>query len=184
VAAGGTLERDLFDAEHEGYLTDTALLDRLVAERSETLVADLRAQGWAWAKLYLDSDYWEVLQKYDRLQPVPVDLDEDLLAEADKLRADLDSIDQRYEPGEYSEECERRIDEIQTRLDQINSAQREFTAEQKSRAGVIITINHDGDPAYHCGLIERGAKASTRNGEHSGDSSSQQEKRRALCRAP
>jgi ParB family chromosome partitioning protein len=176
VAAGGTLERDLFDAEHEGYLTDTALLDRLVAERSETLVADLRAQGWAWAKLYLDSDYWEVLQKYDRLQPVPVDLDEDLLAEADKLRADLDSIDQRYEPGEYSEECERRIDEIQTRLDQINSAQREFTAEQKSRAGVIITINHDGDPAYHCGLIERGAKASTRNGEHSGDSSSQQEK--------
>jgi ParB family chromosome partitioning protein len=117
VAAGGTLERDLFDAEHEGYLTDTALLDRLVAERSETLVADLRAQAWAWAKLYLDSDYWTVLQKYDRLQPVPIDLDEDLLAEADKLRAELDSIDQRYEPGEYSEECERRIDEIQTRLD-------------------------------------------------------------------
>jgi hypothetical protein len=43
-------------------------------------------------------------------------------------------------------------------LDRIDSAQREFTAEQKSRAGVIITINHDGDPAYHCGLIERGAK--------------------------
>ena len=176
VAAGGTLERDLFDAEHEGYLTDTALLDRLVAERSETLVADLRAQGWAWAKLYPDSDYWEVLKKYDRLQPVPVDLDEDLVAEADNLRTELDSIDQQYEPGEYSEECERRIDEIQTRLDQINSAQREFTAEQKSRGGVIITINHDGEPAYHCGLIERGAKASTRNGEYSDDSSSQEEK--------
>jgi ParB family transcriptional regulator, chromosome partitioning protein len=175
VAAGGTVERYLFDAEHEGYLTDPALLDRLVAERCETLVADLRAQGWAWAKPYLDSDYWEVLQKYDRLQPMPVDLDEDLLAEADKLRTELDSIDQRFD-GEYSEECERRIDEIQTRLDQINSAQREFTAEQKSRGGVIITISHDGDPAYHCGLIERGAKASTRNGEHSDDSSSQKEK--------
>ena len=175
VAAGGTLERDLFDAEHKGYLTDPALLDRLVAERCETLVANLRAQGWAWAKPYLHCDYWEVIQKYDRLQPVPVELDEDLLAEADKLRAELDSIDQRFD-GEYSEECEQRIDEIQTRLDQINSAQREFTAERKSRAGVIITISHDGDPAYHCGLIERGAKASTRNGEYSDDSSSQEEK--------
>jgi ParB family chromosome partitioning protein len=47
VAAGGTFERDLFDAKHEGYLSDPALLDRLVAERCETLVADLRAQGWA-----------------------------------------------------------------------------------------------------------------------------------------
>jgi ParB family chromosome partitioning protein len=105
---------------------------------------------------------------------VPVELDENLLAEADKLRTELDSIDQQFD-GEYSEECERRIDEIQTRLGQINSAQREFTAEQKSRSGVIITINHDGNPAYHCGLIERGAKAS-RNGEHSDDSSSQEEK--------
>jgi ParB family chromosome partitioning protein len=174
VAAGGTLERDLFDAEHEGYLTNPATLDRLVAERCETLVADLHALGWTWAKPYLDSDYWEVLQKYERLQPVPVELDENLLAEADKLRTELDSIDQQFD-GEYSEECERRIDEIQTRLGQINSAQREFTAEQKSRSGVIITINHDGNPAYHCGLIERGAKAS-RNGEHSDDSSSQEEK--------
>jgi len=158
VAAGGTLERDLFDAEHEGYLNDLALLDRLVAERCETLVADLCAQRWAWAEPCLDTDYWTVLQKYNRLQPVPVDLDEDLVAEAAKLRAELDSIEQQNEPGEYSEECERRIDEIQTRLDQINSAQRESTAEQKSRAGVIITINHDGKPAYHSGLVERGAR--------------------------
>jgi hypothetical protein len=113
------LERDLFDAEHEGCLADPAMLDRLVAERCETLVADLHAQGWAWAKPYLDSDYWEVLQKYDRLQPVPVELDENLLTEADKLRSELDSIDQQFD-GEHSEECERRIDEIQTRLDQIN----------------------------------------------------------------
>jgi ParB family chromosome partitioning protein len=176
LGAGGTLEQDLFDAEHEGYLTDSALLDRMVVERINALCADLRTQGWAWTKPCLDTDHWTVLQKYNRLQPVPVDLDEDLLAEANKLRAELDSIDQQYEPGEYSEECERRIDEIQTRLDQINSAQREFTAEQKRRAGVIITINHDGKPAYHCALIERGAKASTRNGKHSDDSSSQQEK--------
>jgi ParB family chromosome partitioning protein len=175
LAAGGTVERDLFDAEHEGYLTDPALLDRLIAERLEAISANLRAQGWAWAEPCLDTDSWTVLQKYNRLQPVPVDLDEDLLAEAEKLRAELDSIDQRDEPGEYSEECDQRIDEIQTRLDQIDAAQREFTAEQKSRAGVIITINHDGGTSYHCGLIERGAKgALTKNGAES-DGSPQEE---------
>ncbi len=173
LAAGGTLERDLFDAEHEGYLNDLALLDRLVAERCETLVADLCAQRWAWAEPCLDTDYWTVLQKYNRLQPVPVDLDEDLVAEAAKLRAELDSIEQQNEPGEYSEEWERRIDEIQTRLDQINSAQSEFTAEQKSRAGVIITINHDGKPAYHSGLVERGARGgAAANGEQSDNDAS------------
>ena len=158
LAAGGTLERDLFDAEHEGYLTDPALLDQLVAERIEGLATDLRAQGWSWAEPCLDTDYWTVLQKYNRLQPVPVDLDEDLLAEADKLRAELDSIGGRFEPGEeYSEETERRFDEVQTRLEEIDAAQKEFTTEQKSRSGVIITIDHDGDPAFHCGLVERGA---------------------------
>jgi hypothetical protein len=48
-------------------------------------------------------------------------------------------------------------------------------ASSVTRTPVNLTINHDGDPAFHCGLIERGAKAS-RNGEHSDDSSSQEEK--------
>jgi hypothetical protein len=42
-------------------------------------------------------------------------------------------------------------------LEEIDAAQKEFTTEQKSRSGVIITIDHDGDPAFHCGLVERGA---------------------------
>jgi ParB family chromosome partitioning protein len=51
VAAGGTLERDLFDEENEGYLADPALLDRLVTDRSAGVAADLQAQGWAWAEV-------------------------------------------------------------------------------------------------------------------------------------
>jgi ParB family transcriptional regulator, chromosome partitioning protein len=158
LAAGGTLEQDLFDSEHEGYLADPALLDRLVVEQINALSADLCAQGWAWTEPYLAADYWSALQKYDRLQPVPVNAGQELLDEADRLRAELKSIDEQ-EPDEYSEEAECRIDEIETRLEQINDAQKEFTAEQKSRAGVIITIGHDGNPAYHYGLIARGEKA-------------------------
>jgi ParB family chromosome partitioning protein len=86
VAAGGTLERDLFDEQHEGYLADPALLDRLVAERCASLVADLRAQGRHGSSRILGMIIGSALQKYNRLQPAPIDLDPAVLAEVDKLR--------------------------------------------------------------------------------------------------
>jgi ParB family transcriptional regulator, chromosome partitioning protein len=62
-------------------------------------------------------------------------------------------------------------------LEEIDAAQKEFTAEQKSRSDVIITIDHDGDPAFHCGLVERGANGRfAANGEQSDDGSSQEGK--------
>jgi ParB family transcriptional regulator, chromosome partitioning protein len=87
--------------------------------------------------------------------------------EADKLRAELDAIDQASEDEEPSEEPERHRDEIENRLDEIEAGKREFTSEQKSQAGVIVTIGHNGKPVYHCGLVERGAKATSTNGAES-----------------
>ena len=51
IEAGGQIERDLFQPEHEGYLTDTALLDRLVAEKLETLANEVRGEGWKWVEI-------------------------------------------------------------------------------------------------------------------------------------
>jgi ParB family transcriptional regulator, chromosome partitioning protein len=177
VAAGGTLERDLFDEENEGYLADPALLDRLVTERSASLAADLEGQGWAWPEVHLEN---EALEKYNTLRPAPVDLDPALLAEADKLRADLDAIDHASEDEEPSEAAERRRNEIENRLDEIEAAETEFTSEQKSQAGVIVTIGHNGKPVYHCGLVERGAKGPSTNGD---DSNSPQEEKEDVSAA-
>jgi ParB family transcriptional regulator, chromosome partitioning protein len=91
--------------------------------------------------------------------------------EAEKLQAELDAI-QDDESGDYSE---KRIDEIETRLEEIEAAQTEFTSEQKSRAGVIFTINQSGEPSYHHGLVERGIKASAENGDQMGNSSSEED---------
>ena len=152
--AGGVIEQDLFDDQNEGYLSDPALLNRLVDERCEKLVADLLAQGWAWAQPYLENNYWEVLDKYKRLNPVSVTLGKDLVEEAEKLQTELDGID-----DDGSADSEERINQIQARLEQIEEAQTEFTPEQKAKSGVIFTIDHDGRPSYHCGLVERRSKA-------------------------
>jgi len=45
-AAGGPVKRDLFDKHNDGYATDAALLEKLVAEKLETTAADVRAEGW------------------------------------------------------------------------------------------------------------------------------------------
>ena len=62
---------------------------------------------------------------------MPVDLDPALFAEADKLRAELDVIDQASENDEPSEEAERRRDQIENRLDEIEAGQTEFTKRTK-----------------------------------------------------
>ena len=59
---------------------------------------------------------------------MPVDLDPGLLAEADKLRAELDAIDQASENDEPSEETERRRGQIENRLDEIEALETEFTS--------------------------------------------------------
>ena len=51
INAGGLIDRDLFQPEHEGYLSDVAKLDRLVAEKLEALAAEVRGEGWKWVEI-------------------------------------------------------------------------------------------------------------------------------------
>jgi ParB family chromosome partitioning protein len=160
--AGGAIERDLFDEENEGYLTDPALLDRPAGDRCEKIVADLLAQGWAWAKPYLENNYWEILDKHRRLSAVQVNLSKELAEEEGKLQTELDAID-----DDGSADSEKRIRQIQARLDEIEEARTEFTPEQKAKSGVIFAIDHDGRPTYNYGLVERRSKA-TKDSEGEG----------------
>jgi hypothetical protein len=54
LAAGGGLIRDLFQENHDGYLTDPALLDRLVAEQLEREAETLRGEGWRRVEIRAD----------------------------------------------------------------------------------------------------------------------------------
>ncbi len=48
MAASGTVQRDLFSEDRGGWITDAALLERLVAERMEREAEAIRAEGWRW----------------------------------------------------------------------------------------------------------------------------------------
>lgn len=55
-AAGGPTHEDMFAAKGITYLRDTALLDRLVAEKLEAEAEKIRAEGWGWVEVAPDID--------------------------------------------------------------------------------------------------------------------------------
>ena len=56
-AAGGTLRNDLFNENESTYLTDPALLDKLVNDRLAQEAQTLREEGWAWVDILPNFNY-------------------------------------------------------------------------------------------------------------------------------
>jgi ParB family chromosome partitioning protein len=56
-AAGGVVRKDLFSTRDEAFLADEKLLDRLVAEKLDAVIDQVRAEGWAWVEYKAKLDY-------------------------------------------------------------------------------------------------------------------------------
>jgi ParB family chromosome partitioning protein len=85
-AAGGGLIPDLFDEEHEGCLTDAALLDRLVAGKPAATAEAVRGEGWKWVEIMPSLDY-ETRSRFGRLRPEQIPLSDEQQQELDSLVA-------------------------------------------------------------------------------------------------
>jgi ParB family chromosome partitioning protein len=55
-SAGGTITRDLFSGDEDGFMDDAALVRLLAIEKLEARAAELRPE-WAWTKAVLDLEY-------------------------------------------------------------------------------------------------------------------------------
>src|SRR5271165_4398763 len=130
--AGGQIDRDLFQPEHEGYLTDAVLLDRLVAEKLEALANEVRAEGWKWVEVLPTADYSD-LSKYGRIYPVAVPETPKLRAEIEALQAEQEKIEKAHQDAdEYPEDVDARLSEIEERIEELNDQSRQYPEEQKT----------------------------------------------------
>ncbi len=93
-AAGGTLERDLFEADGGGYLRDVALLDRLVDEKLAREADALRQEGWLWVEALRDLPYGHA-SGLRRLRPETVPLSDEEQAERDRLTVEHEGLETR-----------------------------------------------------------------------------------------
>jgi ParB family transcriptional regulator, chromosome partitioning protein len=141
--AGGKKNQDLFDLDNPdaGYLTDAALLDRLVDEKLKAVAAPIQTEGWKWVEI--DPAFgWQAEQKMSRATPALTKEQSEEIAKLESEQAEL------AEDGD-----EQRWDDLETQIAAIRS-EAGFTLAQKANAGVVITIGHNGQIEIKRGLVK------------------------------
>ena len=172
VNAGGLIERDLFQPEHEGYLTDPAKLDRLAAEKLETVAAEVRGEGWKWVEILPTAQYPD-LSKFGRIHPVYVPVTEEIRSEIEALQAEQEQIEQAHQDAEeYPPDVDARMSEIETRIEELNDQPRKYREEETALAGAIVSLENHGQAVIYRGLVRAEDKKkvqavkSDSNGQH------------------
>ena len=158
--SGGCIVRDLFQPEHEGYLTDPALLDRLVVERLEAEAAAVRAEGWHWVEIVPRLDY-ATLRGFDRVEPEQVPLDPAQQAEFDRLSAEYDAlIDEDSEDTEP--EIAAQLESLSEKIDLLAEGASQWSPADLAVAGAIVSVNQDGTVLIERGLLRAGDRPARR----------------------
>jgi ParB family chromosome partitioning protein len=143
VEAGGSVVTDLFRADSNSYLTDPALLDRLVTEKLEREADAVRHEGWKWVLIMPDFDaldgYGEMRGKAQPMPPKQAKA----LREADRLR-DRDELD---------DDEAARLDALEEEIAALSERTFEWSDRQKARGGAILGIEQDGRLGVMRGLI-------------------------------
>jgi ParB family chromosome partitioning protein len=148
--AGGEVLRDLFTEDGGGWLEDVVLLDRLVGEKLAGLADEARErEGWKWAEV--SPDYPDV-SAFGRVYPVAVERSEAEAAEIVVLSEEYDRIISEAGADALSPEADARLEEIDKAL-QAFGPDFAYADEARARAGVMVTLGHDGLARFERGLV-------------------------------
>ena len=152
-AAGGYVLRDLFQQDDGGWLQDPVLLDRLGGDKLKAEAETIAAEGWKWIEVAVDFPYGHT-NGMRRLAGTTIDLTDEERAEREKLRDEFDALEAEYaEADEFPDEVDARLGEIEEALDALESRPMVYDADQMARAGVFVSIRHDGQLAVERGYV-------------------------------
>ncbi|MFT9094221.1 MAG: ParB/RepB/Spo0J family partition protein [Gluconobacter cerinus] len=151
LAAGGTVMRDLFEADDGGWLQDPTLLDRLVMEKLAAAAEDIRAEGWKWVETAL-SFPWGHTRHLAEIDGVPVVLLEEEAARLTALHSEQETIEAEYaQADEFPEDVDIRLGEIEQAIEALEERPVSFDPADMVRAGAFVSLDTDGTL-----LVERG----------------------------
>jgi len=152
IAAGGLIERELFDDEDSEAWADIALLETLAAAKMEEQAKVLaEEQGLAWVKPTLDPyASHDLVEGLVRLPAEPAPLTEAELARLDELDSSYDEHAAILEDEDSAEEAvaaaEAAIEAIERECQDIRARPPVIAPELKSEAGMILVLSRDGTP--------------------------------------
>ena len=152
IAAGGRIERELFDDDNSESWVDVALLENLAAAKMEEQAKALAAeQGLAWVKPTLDPyASHDLVEGLVRLPAEPAPLTDAEVARLDELDASYDEHAAILEDEDSAEEAvaaaEAAIEAIERECQEIRARPPVIAAELKAEAGMVLVLSRDGTP--------------------------------------
>lgn len=149
--AGGHILRDLFQPDHDGYLTDPAILDRLVIEKLEAEAAAIRAEGWKWVTITPSISH-DQLRGMRRVYPEREPPTEEQQAEIEALTARYDALIEEH-GDDPPDEIAAELEKISDRIDALSDGAERWLPEDVAAAGAVVGIGHGGRLAVERGLV-------------------------------
>ena len=152
VAAGGRIERDLFSEEQGERWLDVPLLERLAAEKMESIAAEKQAEtGLAWVRPTLDSYVpYAVTAGLRRIVP-----ERERASEAERARiaaaeAEIDELipvlDAEDTPGEQRRQAEDRLEELEVEIARLRDKSPVIDDELRPKLGAFLLLDERGMP--------------------------------------
>jgi len=167
TTVGGDIRRDLFaeDEDTGTTLTDAALLEKLVREKLEAMAEPVRAEGWAWVKAvpHLSPAERQAFQNAPRTrrEPTACEVRRMEVLQGRITRTDA-ALEEAYDADDEdkTETLHQRREALATELEVVQSQLSGHAPEVRAMAGVIVTLDREGQPLFHRGLLrEAEAKA-------------------------
>lgn len=153
VEAGGGVMRDLFEDDDGGWLTDPALLDRLVIEKLQAEGEKIGAEGWKWIATAVDLP-WGVTNGMREIDGVPVPRSPQEDARLAKLEVEAEEIEAEWsDDPNVPDEVHERIAAIDTEIGALVERPLTFDPEDMARAGVFVSIEVDGSLCIERGYV-------------------------------
>jgi|CXWL01.1.fsa_nt_gi ParB family chromosome partitioning protein len=152
-AAGGFVTRDLF-ADNEAYVDDPALMTRLAHERLDGVRSELLGKGWGWVNVNLGHSRFEG-GSAERLQPARRPMTEEERKKLDEINAALEALDEEMENSKEDDPRWGQRDDLAARQYAVIEATMEWDPELMALAGVVISIDHDGNATFASGIIAK-----------------------------
>jgi len=179
--SGGTIRRDLFSDEDNGYMQDAGLLERLALAKLDKAVRMIKGEGFAWVECRAEYLGYSDLSHYGTVRTIARTATAAEQTEIAALEAELQALISAQEALGDDEGKEGRavLEEKQDVLEvQANAVQEKLDALQESLespdpgqlavAGAVVFIGHDGQVKVERGLIRREDMRKAASGQNDG----------------
>ena len=152
-AAGGTILRDLFEADDGGWLQDSGLLERLVAEKLAAEADAVRGEGWRWVEAAPDFPYGQTYGMRRIVgEATPLSGEEQTTLEAlQEEQAELE--DKHASAEELPDDVDARLAEIEAALEALRNRPLRYDPEELAMAGAFVSIDHAGGLRVERGYV-------------------------------